>query len=64
MKITFDKDADAAYIYLTNSPVKSSKTVCGEGELEGFNFDFDEGGRLLGIEVLGASKSLDKQILK
>ena len=62
MKIEYDKEADAAYIYIEH-PIgfgQVSKTV----ELnEDIAIDFDKTGKLLGIEILDASKVLDKKIL-
>ncbi len=49
MKIGYDRDVDALYIRLREDYV--FRTV----ELEeGINLDFDESGRLLGIEILDA----------
>ena len=62
MKIEYDKDADAAYIYL-EYPLKDAsvkKTI----ELnENIILDFSENGKLVGVEVLDASKTLNKKIL-
>jgi hypothetical protein len=39
--------------------------VCDVNKAAGqINFDFDEQGRLLGIEVLSASRGLPKEVLK
>ena len=66
MKLTYDKDADAAYLYLVPRIAKGGarKTIVGEGEAEGINLDLDGGGRLLGIEVLGASRRLPAALLR
>jgi uncharacterized protein YuzE len=51
MKIEYDREADAVYIYLQEKEV--TKTVSFG---EGLNIDFDEEGKLIGIEVLDATK--------
>ena len=55
MRITYDAEADAAYVYLTELVEEpETRTVTNDLYL-----DFDEHGRLVGIEVLDASKHLD-----
>lgn len=52
MKIEYDKEADAVYIYLQQK--KSAKTI----ELsELVKVDLDEEGKLIGIEVLNATQN-------
>ena len=66
MKITYDKSVDAAYVYFSESPPgKVAKTYpCDPKEVNGMiNLDFDESGKLVGIEVMDASKKLSKSIL-
>jgi len=69
MKITYDKEVDAAYIYLKSNadvfPGWVSKTYpCDPNEVNGMiNLDFDAEGLLGGIEILDASKKLPKDIL-
>ena len=62
MKFEYDKDVDAAYIYL-EYPIKegeAKKTI----ELnEDIIVDFNEEGKLLGVEILNASKVLNKKTL-
>ena len=62
MKFEYDKEVDAAYIYI-EYPIKdgeAKKTI----ELnENIILDFDEKGRLLGVEILDASKVLKKEAL-
>ncbi len=50
MKIEYDREIDALYIRLQEKHV--SKTVEIE---EGLNIDFDEKGKLIGLEVLDAT---------
>lgn len=62
MKFEYDKEVDAAYIYI-EYPIKdgeAKKTI----ELnENIILDFDEKGKLLGVEILDASKVLKKEAL-
>jgi len=62
MKISYDKEADAAYIYV-EYPIKkgeAKKTI----ELnENIILDFNEKGKLLGVEILNATKILNKKVL-
>lgn len=67
MKMTYDKSVDAAYISLIDEigagGVKGTY-VCDPNIVEGFiHLDFDHDGRLVGIEVLDASKKLPLSIL-
>jgi uncharacterized protein YuzE len=50
--ITYDPEADAVYITIGNGQVESTD------EAGPFIYDLDQEGRVLGIEVLGASKLL------
>ncbi len=69
VKVTYDKEADAAYIYLDDiSQDEVSETfTCDDlpptvkGDI---NLDFDSKGILRGIEILGASKVLPQNALK
>lgn len=66
MKITYDKNADAAYIYLKNIPPGGVKKtyLCDPNEVGSMiNLDFDENNILVGIEVLDASKKLPQEYL-
>ena len=58
MKVTYDKEADAAYIYLKEiAPGEVKNTI----ELnESITLDFDSKKRLVGIEILAASKVVPK----
>lgn len=55
MRIVYDAQADAAYIYLAGH-VSEPKTREVDPDI---NLDFDAQGRLVGVEVLAASKRLD-----
>ncbi|TKT74862.1 DUF2283 domain-containing protein [Aquamicrobium sp. LC103] len=50
--MTYDPEADAAYVYLGKGKVAETK------EAGPFMYDVDDKGRVLGIEILGASKVL------
>lgn len=62
MKLEYDKDADAAYLYI-QYPIKeggAKKTI----QLnDNIILDFDENNKLLGVEILSASKVLNKKVL-
>lgn len=61
--VTYDRDADAAYIYFTSTkpsaPVSQVVAVA-----ETIILDFDANRRLVGIEVLSASNILAEDILR
>ena len=63
MKLEYDKEVDAAYIYI-KYPIKdgeAEKTIELNDDLI---VDFDKNGKLIGIEVLNASKVIGKDVLK
>jgi uncharacterized protein YuzE len=68
MKVTYDATVDAAYIQLVDEIGAGGVTntyPCDPGEVVGMiNLDFDSAGRLVGVEVLDASKLLPPEILK
>jgi len=68
MRISYDSKSDAAYIYLVDEirPGGVARTYpCDPRVVQGeINLDFDLEGRLLGIEVLDASKRLPMSLLK
>ena len=68
MKITYDPSVDAAYIYLADAiePGGVKKTYMCDPEEVGtmVNLDFDDDGRIVGVEVLSASTHLPKAALK
>lgn len=53
MRVTYDEEADALYLYLSQRKV--AKTVPVSGRV---NVDLDREGNLRGLEVLFASKAL------
>ena len=68
MKLTYDRSVDAAYIQLSRRRTAGSVTKtypCDPLEVGGeINLDFDSEGRLIGIEILDASKRLPAELLK
>ena len=53
MKITYDQEADALYIQFKETTVTTKHLA------EGIAADYDEDGKLAGIEILDATKRLD-----
>ena len=51
MKIEYDKEVDAIYIYLQLKDSYKTNEI-----QEGVNIDLDEEGRLIGLEILDATK--------
>ena len=62
MRLEYDKDIDAAYIYLVY-PLRKGQAKKTKELNEGIILDFDLKGRLLGVEILNASKLLTKKVL-
>ena len=64
MVVTFDKEADAAYIHLARpSPGSVAQSVpCFDAPRE-VVLDFNRDGRLIVVEVLGASKGPPRELL-
>ena len=67
IRVTYDQKANAAYIYFTEARENSKVShmyPCDPVEVGGMiNIDFDENGRLVGIEVLAASSKLPQDLL-
>ena len=51
MKIEYDKEVDTLYICLQEKEVYKTKEI-----EEGVNIDFDERGKVVGIEIVGATE--------
>jgi uncharacterized protein YuzE len=68
MKITYDKQADAAYVMIADrihdgeatTQLHSIQTPGEKGEV---TLDFDRNGKLLGMEILGAEQVLQPEVL-
>jgi uncharacterized protein YuzE len=60
MRLRVDHAADAVYLNLTDRPIKDSDEVA-----DGIVVDYDYEGRIVGIEILDASKrTADRTTLK
>jgi uncharacterized protein YuzE len=68
VRVTYDPDADAAYIYLVDEigPGEVERTCLAMVELDraSISLDFARRGQLVGIEVLGASRVLPLETLE
>jgi len=53
--MTYDSDADAAYVYLQPPTVVEPSGATTLTVSADINLDFDSEGRLVGVEILGAS---------
>ncbi len=62
MKIEYDQEADAAYIYLKH-PIKPGEVRKTSELKEDVFLDYDEKGKILGLEILNAKKKLTKNVL-
>lgn len=62
MKITYDKEADAAYVYL-KYPMEDGEAKKTVEISDNIIFDYDKDGKLIGVEILAASKVLNKKTL-
>lgn len=63
MKIEYDQEADAAYIYLKD-PIEDGEASKQVVVSEEIILDYNSKGKLLGIEVLHAKKNLTKELLQ
>ncbi len=62
MKTTYDKEADAAYVYfkdISEGEVKQTISLN-----DSVNIDLDSQGKTIGIEILNASKNLPSKALQ
>ena len=51
MRVRVDQEADAVYVSLTDRTIKDSAEVA-----DGIVVDYDDDGRIVGVEILDASK--------
>ena len=54
MRMRIDQSADAIYLNLTDRPIEGSEEVA-----DGIIVDYDAKGRIVGVEILDASKRTD-----
>ena len=60
MRVRIDQSADAIYLNLTDRPIEGSEEVA-----DGIIVDYDAEGRIVGVEILDASKrTYDPEALK
>ena len=65
MRITYDREADALYIAFGDGPATVGQPQGYVQEVgEGIALDWDGEGRLLGIDILDASKKLPPEALR
>ena len=68
MRVRYDSSVDAAYIQIADEiglGGVASTYLCDPREVQGMiNLDFDASGRLIGIEVMDASKVLPPEALQ
>ena len=62
MKFAYDREADAAYNYQVY-PIKAGQAKNTVELKENIILDFDSKGKLLGVEILNASKVLNRKAL-
>jgi uncharacterized protein YuzE len=58
VRVEYDQKADAMYIWLRKAKYDISEELA-----ENVVLDLDKNGRIIGIEVLGASKNLGKELV-
>jgi uncharacterized protein YuzE len=58
VQVEYDKKADAMYIWLRKAKYDISEELA-----ENVILDLDKNGRIIGIEVLGASRNLGKDLV-
>lgn len=67
IRVTYDQTANAAYIYFSDPrtrPKVERTYPCDPIKVGGMiNLDFDENGRIVGIEVLAADSKLPQHLL-
>ena len=68
MHVEYDASVDAAYIYLRRvGPGEAKYTYIAQPEeidIDMINLDFDKDARLIGIEILSASRQLPAEVLE
>jgi len=62
MRTEFDKEADVAYVYLKDISENEVKKTLSLND--NINIDLDSEGKVIGIEILDASKNLQKVSLE
>ena len=62
MKFEYYKEVDTAYIYIEH-PIKAGEVKKTIELNEDIILDFDKKGKILGVEILNASKVMNKKVL-
>jgi uncharacterized protein YuzE len=62
MRFEYDKEVDAAYIYL-KYPINEGEAIKQVEVNKNIILDLDNQGKILGMEILNASKVLRKELL-
>lgn len=57
MKVTYDAAVDILRIVFSSAPIEES-----DEEKPGLIFDYDEGGNIVGLEILDASKRTENPL--
>ncbi|MGF7218498.1 uncharacterized protein YuzE [Spirosoma lacussanchae] len=55
MKVKYDREVDILYIQLTDAQIEES-----DADRPGMIIDYDASGMMVGIEILNASKRMDR----
>jgi len=55
MKVNYDREVDILYIQLTDAQIEES-----DADRPGMIIDYDASGMMVGIELLNASKRMDR----
>ncbi|HLD15129.1 MAG TPA: DUF2283 domain-containing protein [Candidatus Nanoarchaeia archaeon] len=63
MKLEYDKEVDAAYIYI-KYPIKDGECAKTIELNDNIFIDYSKDGRLLGVEILNAKKILGKKVIE
>ena len=63
MRLEYDREVDAAYIYL-QLPIKDGEAKKTIQLNDNIVLDFDENDKLIGVEVLNASTVLSEETIK
>ena len=64
IRVTFDAEANAAYVYLQPPDVIQPSVAQTLPVTDSINLDFDDRGRLIGIEILAARTLLHAELLR
>lgn len=63
MRFKYDKEVDAGYIYI-KYPIRSGEAKKTVTLNDNIILDFDKKDKLIGVEILNASKIMNRQVLR